>query len=126
MGPGIGLLVTGLVSVILGITVHVYGWPERTRLVSALATLSLVSGPVIIGGALSLLRLEFLWLVRLSSWLALLPSGFGWIIGLPVGLWTLNTLARPDVQATFQHRQAEYDAEQDQILDEADADLRDS
>jgi hypothetical protein len=126
LGPGIGLLATGLVSVSLGVTVQVYGWPDSTRLVSALATLSLVSGPVILCGAFSLFRCEFLWLVRVSSWLALLPSGFGWIVGLPAGFWTLATLARPEVQAAFHYRKAEYDAEQDQILDEADADLRDS
>jgi hypothetical protein len=118
-------VLTGLASLTLGLTVHFLDWPGSNRLFSALATMGLASGPVIIWGAFCLLRLEMEWLVRLSSWLAILPCGFGWILGLPAGLWTLVALARPDVQAAFQHRQAEYDAQQDQVLDEADADLRD-
>jgi hypothetical protein len=126
IAAGIGLAVTGLVSFILGITIHSFDWPATARVYIALGTLGLASGPVIIWGALCMMRLERLWLVRLSCWLAALPVGFGCIVGLPAGIWTLTVLARPEVQAAFQHRKAEYDAEQDRILDEADADLRDS
>jgi hypothetical protein len=118
-------LATGLLSVALGITVHTLGWPGSNRLFSALATLGLFTGPVILWGSWCLLRWQAPWLVRLSSLLAVLPCGFGWIVGLPVGLWTLTMLARPEVQAAFRYHRAEYDAEQDRILDEADADLRD-
>jgi hypothetical protein len=105
-------------------TVHLLDWPGNNRWYSALATMGLFSGPMIVWGAWCLLRLEGGWLVRLSCIIAVLPCGFGWVVGLPAGLWALTVLARPEVQAAFQFRKAEYDAEQDRILDEADADLR--
>jgi hypothetical protein len=126
LAASIGLHIAGLASLAMGMSVHVLDWPGTNRLYAALATLGLASGPVIIWGALCLMRLQSLWLIRLSCWLAIMPCGIGWIVGLPIGLWTLNLLSRPDVFAAFQYRKAEYDAEQSRILEEADEDLRDS
>ena len=40
-------------------------------------------------------------LAVVASILALLPCTFGWIVGLPMGIWSLATLQRPEVRDAF-------------------------
>lgn len=52
-------------------------------------------------------RLQLYGLAVTASILAMLPCHPGFIIGLPIGLWSLVVLSRPDVKAAF--RRASYD-----------------
>jgi tRNA A-37 threonylcarbamoyl transferase component Bud32 len=52
-------------------------------------------------GAIAMTRLERYRLCRTAAILSTLPCHFGWLIGLPAGLWALSILNRPKVRAAF-------------------------
>jgi hypothetical protein len=47
-------------------------------------------------------RLQSYGLAVTASVLSILPCTVVWIIALPLGLWSLVVLARPDVRAAFE------------------------
>jgi hypothetical protein len=49
-------------------------------------------------------RLELYGLAVAASVLAMLPCHPGFIIGLPIGLWSLMVLSRPEVKAAFRQQ----------------------
>lgn len=67
--------------------------------------IGLVFGIVIIVGALQMMRLRSHGLATVASVLALLPCGPAWLLGLPMGIWSLVVLNRRDVKAAFQRRE---------------------
>jgi serine/threonine protein kinase len=58
-------------------------------------------GTVLIVGAISMRRLEFLGLARKASALALVPLSPAWLLSLPMGLWGLTVLRRAEVSPCF-------------------------
>jgi hypothetical protein len=59
-----------------------------------------LSGALILGGW-KMMRLELFWLALIVSVVATLPCHVGFILGLPVGLWSLAVLSRSDVKTAF-------------------------
>jgi hypothetical protein len=68
---------------------------------NVLALLEMSFGAVTIVAARKMRRLEAPELVLIGSILALVPLGPGWALGLPMGIWALLVLRKPQVQAAF-------------------------
>jgi hypothetical protein len=64
-----------------------------------------VFGIVIIVGSVKMIRLKSHGLATVASVLALLPCGPAWLLGLPMGIWSLMVLNRRDVKAAFRAKQ---------------------
>jgi hypothetical protein len=58
-------------------------------------------GIVIIVGAVKMMRLRSHGLATAASALAMLPCGPAWLLGLPMGIWSLVVLNRQNVKAAF-------------------------
>ena len=56
---------------------------------------------LLIVGGLRMRKLESYWLCFGASVVACLPCTPIWLFGLPMGLWSLSVLARPEVKAAF-------------------------
>lgn len=67
----------------------------------AAVVLSVPIAGVIAVAAYKMQRLELYGLAVIASLLAMLPCHPGFIIGLPIGLWSIVVLAQPDVKAAF-------------------------
>ncbi len=59
------------------------------------------AGGVTLLAAWSMQKLEFPQLARVGSILAMVPLSPAWFLGLPMGMWALLTLHRPQVRAGF-------------------------
>jgi hypothetical protein len=68
--------------------------------------IGLVFGILIVVGAVKMLRLKSHGFATVASVLALLPCGPAWLLGLPMGIWSLLVLSRRDVKAAFRAKQA--------------------
>ncbi len=75
---------------------------------SAAAALALMAaffmasiGGIILAAALKMRKLKAYRLCRMGSILAMLPLSPAFLIGLPLGIWALCVLRRPDVKAAF-------------------------
>jgi hypothetical protein len=115
--PALFLLVSGVMQFVfsgfIGFSVARYLMlhqhaPQRpgtsepgSLLVLLLLAVSALLGLVVIGGALSMRKLRNYRLCLMSSVLAMLPLGFGFVFGLPFGAWGLLVLSRADVKAAF-------------------------
>jgi hypothetical protein len=76
-----------------------YLW-QVTAWGAALATAC--AAPLIIYGGIQMMRLRRYGVAKVASILALLPlTSCCCLVGVPVGIWSLRTLARPDVKAAF-------------------------
>jgi hypothetical protein len=60
----------------------------------------IVSG-IIIFGALQMMKLKSYGLAMTSSILGMLPCSFCCIVGLPIGVWSLIVLMKPEVKSAF-------------------------
>lgn len=86
------------------VTVHPHSWtPYRPLIAGALILhgIGAALGCVIAFSAIAMRRLEYLGFAQAGSVLAMLPLSIVWPIGLCVGLWSLLTLRRPEVEAAF-------------------------
>jgi hypothetical protein len=61
----------------------------------------LAMGVFMVAGAWKMLYLRSLPMATASSCLALVPCSVFWLLGLPLGIWALVVLRRPEVQAAF-------------------------
>jgi serine/threonine protein kinase len=110
------LLICGLVDIFpafLFFMVSVAGMGEGMPLMgnpsfhgSGLVVLLLLAvsaplGIIVIIGAWRMFKLRNYRFCRASCILAMLPLGPGFVLGLPVGIWVLWVLVRPDVKAAF-------------------------
>ena len=66
-----------------------------------LAALSVTIGVIVSAGALKMRNAKNYRFCRLSAIVAMLPLSFGFVLGLPFGIWALLVLRRPDVKAAF-------------------------
>jgi tRNA A-37 threonylcarbamoyl transferase component Bud32 len=63
--------------------------------------LAAAAGTVTAIGALQMLNLQHRWLALMGTALALVPLSPAWLLGLPLGLWSLAALQRAESQAAF-------------------------
>jgi hypothetical protein len=114
--PAIGLLITGIIQcagtlfILIGTTTASLGLPADIpgtglSIFHVMQATALVFGVIIIVGAAKMTQLKSHSLARLASDLALLPCGPAWLVGLPMGVWSLVVLNRPDVKAAFEANQ---------------------
>jgi serine/threonine protein kinase len=101
-GPAIGLIVAGILNFapILGLL-----WLPGFLEILILA-ISLPVGILMIIGGLKMLRLESHGLAMTVSVLALLPLT-GCLIGIPMAIWSLVVLGRPEVKAAFANQRSD-------------------
>jgi hypothetical protein len=111
--PVAGLILSGILQVVgsallLGLGPAVereFGGPEVLPIVPLLTPLLVVAGIsvglIVIAGAVRMRQLKSYRFCRLSSILATLPLGLGFVVGLPAGIRALLDLRRPDVKAAF-------------------------
>ena len=105
-GPAVGLIVTSVLNWLAIFVLVLAALPSAARqgvspgfFLLAAAILALGSA-VILVGALKMQRLESLALARWAAVAAML-IGPGYLVGWPVGIWSLVVLARPEVVAAF-------------------------
>src|SRR5260221_14417428 len=70
-------------------------------LVLLVQAISFGIGIVIIVGAVKMMRLRSHGFATVASVLAMLPCGPAWLLGLPMGIWSLIVLNRQNVKAAF-------------------------
>ena len=116
-GPAIGLLVLGIIEIlvnVLSIIVNLAGatiFASRqddamVRMFSgtigiASGVLGILLAALIIFGAIKMKRLESYALAMTASIVAMLPCSFCCVIGLPIGIWALVVLSKPEVKSSF-------------------------
>lgn len=123
--PAIGLIVIGALNGVTGLLTLLGGAVRLTGILGpeslpadeaektgfligtafgyGVALLSLAAAPVIIYGALKMLRGNSYALARTSAILAIVPLvSCCFIIGIPLGVWALMVLNQPDVRAFFE------------------------
>ena len=111
-GPALGLVWTALlnwVAVFAGLAVLLF--LDRARvaeigviLLAVFITLALGSG-LMLFGALKMMRLDSRRWALFSTILAMIV-GPGYVLGWPIGIWSLAVLTRPEVRRAFQGRAA--------------------
>jgi hypothetical protein len=66
---------------------------------------SLLLSPVVIAGGVAMFRGRNVGLVRSAAWLSLIPlTSCCCVLGIPIGIWVLQILKRPDVVEHFQRQ----------------------
>jgi serine/threonine protein kinase len=101
-GLATGLKVAGIVHCVCwGLFIATAAAAERLREAGGLAAIGLLPGVAIIVGAKKIQKLESYQFGILSCFLAMIPCSPGFLIGLPMGIWTLAVLRRPEVRAAF-------------------------
>jgi hypothetical protein len=103
-GPALGLLLAGVLSLVqslLLIAVFYLMGSGATWTLSVLTVVATGFGAVTVVAARKMRRLEAPELVLIGGILALVPLGPGWALGLPMGIWALLVLRKPQVQAAF-------------------------
>jgi len=130
MVPAIGLLVTGILDclstllIALALVCFPYSVRESSHavlpgehmqppavveaplaviLMLGFLVLGLGIGVLIIVGSIKMMRLRSAALAKTSAVLALIPfpNPATWLLGLPMGIWALVVLSRPEVEAAF-------------------------
>ncbi len=113
--PAFFLIVSGIMqiagsaalAILLGLAV--LGNPGfefgMSTIIALLALLLLIAsmsvGAVVVAGAVKMRKLKNYRFCRMTSILSMLPLGYGFLFGLPFGVWALRVLRRPDVRAAF-------------------------
>jgi tRNA A-37 threonylcarbamoyl transferase component Bud32 len=107
--PAIGLMISGAVNFpflalvfVLNFALEWSGTPGNPwMLVAAVTTGTTAVGVILIVGARQMLRLRsYGWAVACSV-LAFVPLSAGFMLGVPMGIWALLVLNRPDTQQAF-------------------------
>jgi hypothetical protein len=105
VAPAIGLLLTGVLAllantVIVAVAMHNLSSSSSDvgKLLCVLGELSSAAGAgLLIGGAVCMLRLRFYAWAVAAAFAAVLPWSPAWVLGLPMGIWALIVLRRPEV-----------------------------
>jgi hypothetical protein len=123
--PAIGLIVVGVLSLFPLFVLAAYVNASGSRLLTE--NLALLAIPaIIVVGAISMLRLRSYGWAIAAGVLALspIPSGPCWLIGLPIGVWSLVILSRPEVKAAFGKHRALKRAKIDSAFDDHAAQVK--
>lgn len=122
--PAIGLMVAGILNGATGLLILIGGLfrlmkavPEQampidgaekfgfifgTFLIYGIAAISLLATPVIIYGAIQMMKGKRAGLAKLASVLAIIPvTACCFVVGIPFGIWSLVVLSKPEVKAVF-------------------------
>jgi hypothetical protein len=79
-----------------------WGMSKNTALIGIfLAAVGAAPGVIIAVGVRRIRKLENQRFCRMACILAMLPTGLGFVFGLPAGIWALRVLNRPEVKAAF-------------------------
>jgi hypothetical protein len=117
--PAIGLMIAGAVTCVgfaAWASVFLMQWlslphnnpsHEPYLIFVFLFFMGIILGAVNTYGAWGMVKLRSYEFAVLSSFLAMLPVSYGALIGLPVGIWALRILKKPEVRAAFLVRKAE-------------------
>jgi Protein kinase domain len=107
-GPAFGLFVTGVIAslfwLVFGLLLFLMMTVSNREAVvnaSIWVLVGLFQGVFLIGGARKMQKLEGHGFVVTSCGLAMVPVTPAVVIGLPVGIWALVLLGRPEVRAAF-------------------------
>jgi hypothetical protein len=108
VAPAIGMLLSGVVGLLAyavlfvllalpadGVFTHRHVWFGLGGLVTVLSAATLVRG------AVSMLRLRSYVLSVSAAFAAMVPLSPGWVLSLPMGIWALIVLRRPEVMGAF-------------------------
>lgn len=123
--PAIALIVTGAINGLLGLVGLLSGIaqfinPTRRPFfrseaeqagyyigqygVVIVAVLTILASPFVIVGAVKMLKTQSLEWAKASAILAVIPfTSCCCLLGIPVGIWALVVLAKPEVKAFFNH-----------------------
>ena len=123
--PAIALIVVGAINAVIGVMSLLSGLvrlagsggrgsaPSRSGAESlgfyvgtlmgyGISLMALIAAPVIIYGAIQMMKGRKLGLAKASAILAIVPfTSCCFLIGIPVGIWALTVLGKPDVKAVF-------------------------
>ena len=104
--PAIGLLLTGVVAfladpVILASVAHFFN--DNRGVFIGLVLLVGVAMGLLVTGAVCMLRLRSYALAVTAAFAAMLPWSPAWLLGLPMGIWALIVLRRPEVMDAMRH-----------------------
>ncbi len=109
--PAIGLIVTGVLNLPLLPTGVAAGGPpvfdQSFRLVG------IAVGTFLVLAGINLLRTQSRFWALTAIFLAPLPIGPGFLVGLPLAIWLLIVLTRPDVKAAFHNVARQSDPTED-------------
>jgi predicted Zn finger-like uncharacterized protein len=113
-GPGIALVVTGILGLLIGlfyVIQAIVGHPlldpraqqqaQEPVFLWAFALVSLIWGAVVTLGGVKFMQLNSRGSVMVACIFAMLPCNPCCLAGLPIGIWGLVVLARPDVKRAF-------------------------
>jgi len=121
-GPAIGLIFTGAIGILVAIANIVLegammewvrsltpegqappaGMMEANSALSiAITVLSVLASAFILFGGLKMMKLESRTVVLAASIVAMIPCVGCCVIGLPVGIWSVIVLSKPEVKAAF-------------------------
>ncbi len=113
-GPGIAFLIVGILGLLIGLLYVIQAIMGRTIFAPAqvqqtpplalwvAAFVTLLWGAVVTLGGVKLMQLQSRGSVMVAAIFAMLPYNPCCLFGLPIGIWALVVLARPDVKAAFQ------------------------
>lgn len=122
--PAIGLIVVGSLNAVIGVLSLLSGLlrllgisggsalpadeAERagfyvgTFIVYGSGLLALIAAPVVIYGAVQMLKGRKIGLAKTSAILAIVPlTSCCFLLGIPIGIWALIVMSKPDVRAFF-------------------------
>ena len=78
------------------------GYVASTVISYAASTLSLLLAPLIIYGAVQMMKGKNYRIARIAAILLIIPfTSCCFLVGIPIGIWTLVTLTKPEVKAVF-------------------------
>lgn len=121
-GPAIGLIFTGAIGILLAIANLVMGgammeWaqsmaPEgqappagmmeaNSAISIAFTALNVLASAFILFGGMKMMKLESRTMVLAASIVAMIPCFACCLIGIPVGIWSLIVLSKPEVKSAF-------------------------
>lgn len=120
--PAIALIATAVATVVTGLLYLLFSLttdapfmsdvPEASRsifrgILIVWGLVFILAAALILVGGIELLRMRRIGMVKLAAALCIIPCTNGWwIVGIPIGIWTLAVIRRPRVVAEFNRRGA--------------------
>jgi hypothetical protein len=106
-GPAAGLVVAGLATLLVSVgvgTICVAYGSAQSEVAAVLiwsALLAFPIGGILVLGGVQMRSLRSYGLAVAAAAVAMMPLTLGWFLGLPLGLWALLVLRRPEVREAF-------------------------
>jgi hypothetical protein len=114
IGPGIALLVVGILAILLGIAnvavvasdtgsrpgLHKDPANKAGQYVGS--TVSLIWGCVVAMGGFKLMKLQAHGTAKIAAIVAMVPCSLCCVVSFPLGIWALTVMHRPEVHSAFE------------------------